>query len=344
MWDVDEILKDDGSHYKIFTAYKNKAYSVPVRAKADCPKSSVFIKDDTNKITISDLNLIPKINWYKSIEKSWEVGEAAASKKLDFFIQNNLSGYKENRDYPAKDVTSKLSPHLHFGEISPITIWHAINHWGRLSAPHIDVEHFLSELIWREFSCYLLHHFKNLYRDNFNNKFNAFAWEDNPVLLKAWQSGNTGYPIIDAGMRELWQTGYMHNRVRMVVASFLVKNLNIHWHYGCDWFWDCLVDADLANNSASWQWVAGSGVDAAPYFRIFNPITQGEKFDGAGEYTRRFVPELKAIPDKYLFKPWDAPLEVIERAGVELGKTYPKPIVDFSESRKRALALYKRLA
>jgi deoxyribodipyrimidine photo-lyase len=198
-------------------------------------------------------------------------------------------------------------------------------------------------VIWREFSCYLLHHFPSLHKDNFNNKFNKFPWKNNLKHLKAWQTGNTGYPIVDAGMRELWQTGYMHNRVRMVAASFLVKNLNLHWHKGRDWFWDCLVDADLANNSASWQWVAGCGVDAAPYFRIFNPITQGEKFDKNGHYTRKFVPELKNIPDKYLFKPWTAPEDILNSSGITLGENYPYPIVDLAITRNQALEAYKRL-
>lgn len=343
LWHPNQVLKDDGSYYKIFTAYKNKAYLFPPRDKNNQPKNPIFLRDSGNKTNLSDFTFLPQISWYKNIEKTWDVGENAAQQKLDFFIENHLSGYKENRNYPAKDATSKLSPHLHFGEISPVQIWHSINHWGPLNAPSEDINHFLSELIWRDFSCYLLYHFAHLYKDNFNRKFDNFSWEKNSEFLKAWQTGNTGYPIIDAGMRELWQTGYMHNRVRMVVASFLVKNLNIHWHYGRDWFWDCLIDADLANNSASWQWVAGSGVDAAPYFRIFNPITQGEKFDSDGLYIRKFVPELKKLPDRYLFKPWTAPKDLLELAGITLGETYPNPIVDFSTSRKKALDIYKNL-
>lgn len=189
-----------------------------------------------------------------------------------------------------------------------------------------------------------MHHYNKLHIDNFNSKFNQFPWQNNSRYLKAWQSGHTGYPIVDAGMRQLWQTGYMHNRVRMVVASFLVKNLNIHWHKGRDWFWDCLVDADLANNSASWQWVAGSGADAAPYFRIFNPIIQGEKFDKKGDYTRKFVPELKKLPDKYLFKPWMAPEHILTSSGIVLGEIYPNPIVGLATSRNKALKAYKKLS
>ncbi len=344
LWSPKDILKDDGSYYKVFTAYKNKAKTIKARAcLAKTPKLDC-VKDTANKTKLTDLNLIPDHPWHQKIEKLWEVGEDAAHDKVEFFIENHLSGYKHGRDYPAKAQTSLLSPHLHFGEITPAQILDSISSFAELTASNIDIEHFLSELIWREFSVYLLHHFNTLHKDNFNQKFNNFGWTtNNTTLLKAWKKGKTGYPFIDAGMRQLWQTGYMHNRVRMVVASFLVKNLGIHWHKGEDWFWDCLVDADLANNSASWQWVAGCGVDAAPYFRIFNPTTQGEKFDADGEYTREFVPELKNLPDKYLFEPWTAPEQVLKAAGVELGKTYPRPIVDLAETRNRALESYKGL-
>ena len=280
----------------------------------------------------------------KPIEKVWNIGEKAAHSKLDYFIEYKLDSYKTNRDVPKLSHTSMLSAHLHFGEISPIQVWEAVNTTGKLNTKSdSDLEHFLSELIWREFSIYLLYHFENLHKDNFVKKFDNFPWQTNNKLLKAWQQGKTGYPIIDACMRELWQTGYMHNRVRMIVASFLVKNLNIHWHKGRDWFWDCLVDADLANNSASWQWVAGCGADAAPYFRIFNPITQGEKFDKDGEYTKKYLPELKHLPAKYLFKPWQAPDNILKAAKVNLGKDYPLPIVDLPTTREHALRAYEEL-
>ncbi|MEC7840537.1 MAG: deoxyribodipyrimidine photo-lyase [Chlamydiota bacterium] len=339
LWSPNEVLKDDGHYYKVFTPYKKRAYLCPPRKTVYVQDKPQCIKDEKNSISIADLNLLPKkLNWHQQMLKHWEIGEIAAQKKLDAFIANALSGYKEGRDFPGQNQTSLLSPHLHFGEISPAQIWESID---RVEGP--DQEHFLSEVVWREFSCYLLYHFKRLHADNFNAKFNLFPWKDNASHLKAWQTGNTGYPIVDAGMRELWQTGYMHNRVRMIVASFLVKNLTIHWHRGRDWFWDCLVDADLANNSASWQWVAGSGADAAPYFRIFNPVTQGEKFDKHGDYTRKYVPELKDLPDKYLFKPWTAPDEVLRAAGIELGENYPKPIVDLAASREKALDAYQTL-
>ena len=343
LWRPNEIIKDDGSYYKVFTAYKNKSRFVPSRKTIVTQLDSIFIKDCSNNTTVLTLDLLPNLSWHKSIEQSFDIGEVAAKNKLQNFIENHLNGYKEERNYPNKNAISKLSPHLHFGEISASQIIEAVSNRGNLYANQTDIEHFISEVIWREFSCYLLCHFKQLHDKNFNSKFDNFGWENNMHLLALWQKGNSGYPLVDAGMRELWQTGFMHNRVRMVVASFLVKNLNVHWKYGRDWFWDCLVDADLANNSASWQWVAGSGVDAAPYFRIFNPITQGEKFDQGGEYTRKFVPELKYLPNKYLFKPWEAPKNMLKEAGVVLGETYPKPIVDLDFSRKNALELYKLL-
>lgn len=345
LWTPDEISKEDGSYYKVFGAYKRQAYLVPPRKTIPKPKNILLMKDCTNTTTLNDLKLIPKHPWKNKIKEHWNFGEKAALNKLDRFLHNNLKGYKKGRDYPGENHTSKLSVNLHFGEISPNQIWESINKTNNeFNAFKEDTEHFLSELIWREFSCYLMAHFKRLPSDNFQNKFDAFPWVANNNLLSLWKTGKTGYPIVDAGMRELWQTGYMHNRVRMIVASFLVKNLMIHWHHGRDWFWDCLVDADLANNSASWQWVAGSGADAAPFFRIFNPITQGEKFDNDGTYTRKFLPVLQKLPNKYLFKPWMAPKTILKNAGIILGENYPKPIVDLQSSRERALSAFKSLS
>ena len=259
--------------------------------------------------------------------------------RLHDFIDHGLANYKSGRDFPALKNVSRLSPHLHFGEISPIQVWYAVK-----SVQHSEHQaSFLSELGWREFSYNLLYHFPTLPKKNLQHKFDHFKWQKNKSLLRSWQRGQTGYPLVDAGMRELWQTGYMHNRVRMVVGSFLVKNLLLHWHHGERWFWNCLVDADLANNSASWQWVAGCGADAAPYFRVFNPSTQGKKFDPTGEYTRKFVPELAALPDKYLYTPWQAPKDVLQKAGIELGNNYPAPVVDLDQSRIRALDVYQNV-
>lgn len=346
LWTPEEVKKEDGTYYKVFTAYKRKAYFFEPRKPLPVPKDLALINDIDNKTTLNDFQLMSEQPWQNKIKDHWTYGESAAQKKLDYFLHKGLSGYKKGRDFPSDDHTSKLSMNLHFGEISPYQVWESVNTVGRfkVKAPEEDVSHFLSEMIWREFSCYLMTHFKGLPADNFQDKFNAFPWAYNALSLEAWKKGMTGYPIIDAGMRELWQTGYMHNRVRMIVASFLVKNLMIHWHEGRDWFWDCLVDADLANNSASWQWVAGSGADAAPYFRIFNPVTQGEKFDGEGHYTKKFVPELKKLPNKYLFAPWLAPEKILQEAGVVLGVTYPKPMVDLKLSREKALLAYQSLA
>lgn len=341
LWEPEKIKNTEGSYYKIFGAYKKKVYLFEPRKPFAKPKKLNLIRDSSNRITLKDLNLISDHTWERKIKNYWSFGENSAQKKLETFLNNGLLGYKKDRDYPGKENTSKLSVNLHFGEISPYQIWHKINKLSLVGKQ--DRVHFLSELIWREFSCYLMAYFKGLPSDNFQSKFDNFVWQYDTALLNAWKKGETGYPFVDAGMRELYETGYMHNRVRMVVASFLVKNLMIHWHSGRDWFWDCLVDADLANNSTNWQWVAGCGVDAAPYFRIFNPITQGEKFDPNGIYTRKFVPELRLLPDKYLFKPWTAPQKVLKASGVVLGKNYPKPIVDLLASRSRALEAYKNL-
>ena len=350
LWDPSEILKKEGSSYKVFTPFYQKGClsAPPPRRPLPTPEGLTLTKDNRNSTKLSDLNLLPDKKWYHSLNFHWKIGEKAAQDKLENFLDQGLKGYKEGRNYPAQYHTSKLSPHLHFGEISPNQVWYAVQskslYYGGDKGIDNDIESFLSELGWREFSYYLLYHFPTLPHENFQSNFNAFPWEENKSLLKAWQKGQTGYPLIDAGMRELWQTGYMHNRVRMVVGSFLVKNLLLHWRYGAAWFWDCLIDADLASNSASWQWVAGSGADASPYFRIFNPVLQGEKFDSEGEYTCHYVPELKKLPKKYLFNPWEAPQDILNSAGIVLGQNYPYPIVDIQQSRLRALESYKMIS
>jgi len=349
LWEPWEVLKNDGTPYKVFTPFYKKGC-----LKAPAPRNLIpkiktdnIFKDSNNKINLEDLKLLPskkEKNWDNELISLWNVGEKASCNKLKNFIDNGINNYKNGRDFPSLNSISKLSPHLHFGEISPHQIWHAVQ--NKIAENNIDIqnaEHFLSEIGWREFSYYLLFHFNKLPTKNFQSKFDSFPWGNNKSYLEAWKKGKTGFPIVDAGMRELWQTGFMHNRVRMIVASFLVKNLLIDWRCGAEWFWDCLFDADLANNSASWQWVAGSGADAAPYFRIFNPILQGEKFDKTGEYTKKYVPELKNIPDKYLFKPFEAPENILEKANIKLGKNYPMPIVDLKKSRDFALEAYKNI-
>ncbi|MBP6104033.1 MAG: deoxyribodipyrimidine photo-lyase [Gammaproteobacteria bacterium] len=341
-----EILKSDGMPYKVFTPfYQRGCLNAPSpRTPLGKPKKLDCIVDRCNTLSIETLNLLPTIPWHESLEAHWTVGEKAAHKRFKDFLQKGLNHYQEGRNFPARSNVSRLSPHLHFGEISPHVLWHTAQ-MEKMNAktPLHDIEHFVRQLVWREFSYYLLYHFPELPYKNFQRKFDRFPWQNDTSLLKSWQKGQTGYPIVDAGMRELWQTGTMHNRVRMIVGSFLVKNLNLDWRHGAAWFWDCLVDADLANNSAGWQWIAGSGADAAPYFRIFNPITQGEKFDLEGIYTKRFVPELAKLPIKYLFEPWSAPSTVLKEAGIILGETYPKPIVDLQRSRKSALEAFASL-
>ena len=259
------------------------------------------------------------------------------------FLASGIAQYKNGRNRPDKTFVSRLSAHLHFGEISPHTVWHAAKAMRDVDGIGKDVDHFLSELGWREFSHYLLYHWPTLPTENLQKKFDRFPWREDNEALSKWQRGQTGYPIVDAGMRELWRTGYMHNRLRMIVGSFLVKNLLLDWRQGEAWFWDTLVDADLANNSAGWQWIAGSGADAASYFRVFNPVIQGKKFDPNGDYVRRYVPELAGVPDAFLHNPWEATETMLAEAGVKLGETYPRPMIELTMSRDRALSAFETL-
>jgi len=282
-------------------------------------------------------------DWAGGFREAWTPGEAGAETRLSVFLDEAMTGYSEGRDRPDVQGTSRLSPHLHFGDISPHRCWHAVEE--RLAAAgdgrgERGGRSFLRELVWREFSYHLLFHWPDLPEKAFRPEFEKFPWDEDENALRAWQRGQTGYPIVDAGMRELWQTGWMHNRVRMIAASFLIKHLMTPWQVGEKWFWDTLVDADLASNSASWQWVAGSGADAAPYFRVFNPILQGKKFDPRGDYVRRYVPEIAGLDDAYLHAPWEAPTKNLAAAGIVLGKDYPEPMVDHGKARERALQAY----
>ncbi|MEM5536560.1 deoxyribodipyrimidine photo-lyase [Neptuniibacter pectenicola] len=334
------ILKKDGTPYKVFTPYYRQVALGGSDTQAQgMPRIFGTLNTDDKASTLDELPLLPKIGWDTQFYDCWSPGESGAQSVLQTFLANRLSNYKEGRDFPALKSISTLSPHLHFGEISPRQI-----HDAFLSlADDNNREHFLRELHWREFSYYLLFHWPDLPNKNLKVRFNLFPWQENSEALTHWQQGLTGYPLVDAGMRELWQTGFMHNRVRMITASFLVKNLLVDWRLGARWFWDCLVDADLASNSASWQWVAGCGTDASPYFRIFNPTTQGVRFDPEGLYTKHFIPELKDLPAKYLYRPWEAPPDVLKKANIILGETYPFPIVDIKVSREKALAAYRQL-
>ena len=333
------ILKKDRTPYKVFTPYHRQLAQTDLETKAlPAPHLPEAMICDKQALDLKALSLLPKKIWGNKLYDYWQPGESGAHSTLYDFLNNGLTNYKEGRNFPALKAISTLSPHLHFGEISPRQINNVL-----LSVPDDNNrEHFKRELHWREFSYYLLFHWPDLPHKNLKETFDHFPWKQNPTGLALWQQGLTGYPLVDAGMRELWQTGFMHNRVRMVTASFLIKNLLVDWRLGAQWFWDCLVDADLASNSASWQWVAGCGTDAAPYFRIFNPSTQGEKFDPEGAYTKHHLPELKDLPAKYLYRPWEAPPEILKEANITLGQTYPLPIVDIKASRERALDAYNQ--
>ncbi len=331
-----------GEPFKVFTPFWRACQDAGLPIETQTPPKKIAAAKPVASDVLASWKLLPtKPNWAKSFAPEWTPGEAGAKERLADFIDEALGDYADGRDRPDLTATSRLSPHLHFGEIGPRQGVGAI----RAAAdrkPGLDAQaaKSLAEIGWREFSYHLLHQFPGLPSDNFRAEFDAMPWLKNAAGLKAWQRGQTGIPIVDAGMRQLWQTGWMHNRVRMVVASFLVKHLMIDWRHGAAWFWDTLVDADLANNSASWQWVAGCGADAAPYFRVLNPILQGEKFDPNGAYVRQFVPELAKLPDKWMNKPWEAPDDVLRAAGITLGRTYPEPVIDLQRGRERALAAF----
>ena len=348
LWEPWAIKKQDGTPYKVFTPFFRKGclQAPPPAAPMDAPEDIHYAKpkEGDGAVALDGLSLLPAIEWHKQMEPHWEIGEAGAQAALECFLDEGLNGYKSGRDIPSQRNVSRLSPYLHWGHISPNQIWHALDCLEDDAIPDRDVDHFRSELAWREFSYSLLYYNQELTSVPLQPKFAGFEWQNDPAKLSAWQKGMTGIPIVDAGMRELWQTGCMHNRVRMIVASFLIKNLRTDWRKGEAWFWDTLVDADLANNAASWQWVAGCGADAAPYFRIFNPVLQAEKFDADGDYIRQYVPELAKLPNKYLFKPWTTPKDIMAEAGVRLGETYPVPVVDLKASREAALDAYKALS
>ncbi|MBX6329749.1 MAG: deoxyribodipyrimidine photo-lyase [Pseudolabrys sp.] len=312
----------------------------PLRAPSRLPPAPAVESEQ-----LAAWELLPqRPNWAKEFAADWTPGERGASRALEAFLDGAAHAYAADRDRPDREGTSRLSPHLQFGEISPRQIWHAVRSAaaaGRLS--HGDADRFLTELGWREFAHHLLAAHPSLPEQPLRRQFASFRWRRDRDALSAWQRGLTGYPIVDAGMRELWRRGWMHNRVRMIAASFLVKHLLIDWRDGEAWFWDTLLDADLANNAMNWQWVAGCGTDAVPYFRIFNPVLQGERFDPEGAYVRRWVPELARLPAAFIHKPWLAPDAALAQAGVVLGKTYPYPIIDHADARERALAAFREM-
>ena len=336
------IVTGGGTPYKVYTPFWKAASNrgePPEPAAA--PAAIRFADHGLRSLQLADLGLLPAApDWAGGLRETWRPGEDGALARLDA-IDAVVGGYAGDRDRPDLDATTRLSPHLHFGEISVRQAWHAIRRAEMGARGSRGAEALLRQLYWREFSAYLLYHFPGLPATPLRGEFGQFPWIDDDEMLRAWQRGRTGYPIVDAGMRQLWATGWMHNRVRMIAASFLVKDLMIPWQRGADWFLDTLVDADLANNSASWQWVAGCGTDAAPYFRIFNPTLQGRKFDPAGDYVRRWVPELGALPARHVHEPWLAKEDTLAAANLRPGRDYPAPVVDHGEARRRALEAYQ---
>ena len=333
-----QIATADGKPYKVFTPFWRQARArLDPRPPSRAPRSIEAVRVPGG-LAIDALRLLPKMPWDEGLRHAWTPGEQGARKALRRFLARAVTDYPRRRDFPGEPGTSRLSPHLHFGEISPMQIVWSLEqavHAGTSARPREGSEAYLRELGWREFSHQLLHHFPDSAATNLNPKFDRFAWARNaPAKIERWQRGETGIPIVDAGMRELWATGWMHNRVRMLVASFLTKNLRQHWLIGARWFWDTLVDADLSNNTQGWQWTAGTGADAAPYFRIFNPVTQGERFDPDGDYVRRWVPELASYEGASIHRPW-----LDSRRLASTG--YPRPIVDLAASREVALAAYQ---
>ncbi len=337
-WELKTLT---GGPYKVYSPFWRACLKLPVSAPVSAPKLKPTLHGAKSD-PLASWTLLPKQpNWAAAFAPEWTPGETGARARLETFFVGGLAGYGELRNRPDLPNISRLSPHLHWGEISPRQIWAATHMRIETStSPRGDADKFLSEIGWREFAHHLLFHFPTLPTRNWKPAFDAYPWSDDKAQLVAWQKGQTGYPIVDAGMRELWATGYMHNRVRMIVASFLIKHLRIDWRQGEAWFWDTLLDADLANNAASWQWVAGCGADAAPYFRIFNPMEQGRKFDPNGDYVRRWCPEIARLPNTVLHAPFEAPAEILRACGVSLGKTYPRPIVDHATARQAALAGY----
>jgi deoxyribodipyrimidine photo-lyase len=326
-----------GGAYSVYTPFANACLALggprPPHAAPDSIRTANMPQSDR----LEDWDLLPtRPDWAGGLRDTWNPGETGAMLRAQTFLARSLASYATSRNQPAAEGTSMLSPHLHFGEISPAQLWHLAHRQpgtpGRQS--------FIRELLWREFCANLLWHNPGLPETPLKSEYAAMPWRDDKPALRAWQLGRTGIPIVDAGMRQLWQIGWMHNRVRMIVASFLIKHLMIPWQDGEAWFWDTLVDADLASNAGNWQWVAGCGADAAPYFRIFNPVLQGRKFDTDGDYVRHFVPELARLDATYLHAPWEAPHDVLDTAGVRLGDTYPMPIVDLAQGRVRALDAY----
>jgi deoxyribodipyrimidine photo-lyase len=339
------IQNQSGKPFRVFTPFWKQCLAQPApSAPLPAPGKLKAPKQWPKTLAFAALELEPKINWATGLMTAWQPGEAGAHTHLKRFLEAAHANYSDQRNRPDRVGTSRLSPHLHFGEIGPRQIWQALEQRAETQGlTNWRTSQFLTEVGWREFAHHLLYHFPETPKAPLRVEFNRFPWRTDASLLAAWQKGRTGYPIVDAGMRELWTTGWMHNRVRMIAASFLVKDLLLSWTAGARWFWDTLVDADLAQNTLGWQWTAGCGADAAPYFRVFNPITQGEKFDPRGDYVRRWCPELARLPDNWLQQPWQAPPEILARASFVLGRDYPAPIVNHAIAREVALEAFATL-
>ena len=329
--------KSSGSHFKVFSPFWKACQNAGLPCDLSTPPPQIAGPEQIlESLPLPAVGAPPA----PEMDSLWQPGERGALKMLDAFFDESLDGYADNRDIPGGITTSRLSPHLRWGEISPQRIYASL---GEARLDTNDGRKFLSEVGWREFSYYLLYHYPDMPERSLQSKFEAFPWRNAPEDLEAWKQGRTGYPIVDAGMRELVRTGFMHNRTRMIAASFLTKHLLIDWREGEKWFWECLADADPANNVAGWQWTAGCGADAAPYFRIFNPIIQGQKFDPDGVYTKTYAPELAKLTGKLIFAPWEASSETLSDAGIALDVDYPAPIVKHETARARALDVFHGL-
>lgn len=340
-----QLLNKQQKPYKIFTSYWKRTQLESVPFPFHIPKMAPISLPITS-LRIEELNLLSPTNWHDKFTALWQPGEQSAIKNWEEFLYSSMADYEKRRDFPNKNATSKISPYLSWGNISVKSIFHSIQRFyeENPSINHdVSMNAFIRQLVWRDFAYDQLSHYPDLMEKPLRNNFLQFPWVNHANAIQLWKKGQTGYPLVDAGMRELWHTGFLHNRVRMVVASFLVKHLLIPWTVGEKWFQHTLIDYDIANNAMGWQWVTGCGIDAAPYFRIFNPVAQGQRFDPSGDYIRQWVPELKNLPNKYIHCPWDASELVLQKAGVELGKNYPSPIVDHHAARKRALEAYDHI-
>lgn len=337
------LLTGGGGPFHVFTPFWNRLSALNIAEPLPAPRAMTGWAKPIESERLEDWELRPRIGWDAQFDSAWTPGERGAAARVRAFLSKQLADYRSTRDFPSLGGTSRLSAHLRFGELSARALWHVVRRSHGSARDELTGDGFLRELGWREFAQHSLHHFPSLPERGMRPAFDAFEWREDAAALEAWQKGRTGYPIVDAGMRELWQTGWMHNRVRMLVGSFLVKDLLVSWKRGEAWFWDTLVDADRASNALNWQWVSGCGFDAAPYFRIFNPVTQSLRFDPDGAYLRKWIPALRALPAPAIHAPWRAAPQVLARAGVRLGETYPYPIVEHDAARRNALARFERL-